>query len=56
MILEELVNNKLDKLNPTDLIVWRYIYAHKKECCYISIYDIADNCNVSASFCQEIRS
>lgn len=47
MTLEELVNNKLDKLNPTDLIVWRYIYAHKKECCYISIYDIADNCNVS---------
>lgn len=46
MKLEELVNNKLDKLNPTDLIVWRYIYAHKKECCYISIYDIADNCNV----------
>lgn len=47
MTLEELVNSKLDKLNPTDLIVWRYIYAHKKECCYISIYDIADNCNVS---------
>lgn len=46
MTLEELVNSKLDKLNPTDLIVWRYIYAHKKECCYISIYDIADNCNV----------
>lgn len=30
MTLEELVNSKLDKLNPTDLIVWRYIYAHKK--------------------------
>lgn len=30
MKLEELVNNKLDKLNPTDLIVWRYIYAHKR--------------------------
>ena len=47
MTLEELVNQNLDKLNPTDFIVWRYIYAHKKECCYISIYDIADNCNVS---------
>lgn len=47
MLLEDLVNNSLAKLNPTDLIVWRYIYAHKKECCYISIYDIADNCNVS---------
>lgn len=47
MTLEELVNSKLDKLNPTDLIVWRYIYANKKECCYISIYDIADACNVS---------
>ena len=47
MLLEDLVNNNLSKLNPTDLIVWRYIYAHKKECCYISIYDIADACNVS---------
>lgn len=47
MLLEDLVNNSLSKLNPTDLIVWRYIYAHKKECCYISIYDIADACNVS---------
>lgn len=47
MTLEELVNKNLTKLNPTDLIVWRYIYAHKKECCYISIYDIATACNVS---------
>lgn len=47
MKLDELVNENLDKLNPTDLIVWRYICAHKKECCYISIYDIAKSCNVS---------
>lgn len=47
MTLEELVNSKLDKLNPTDLIVWRYIYANKKDCCYISIYDMANACNVS---------
>ena len=47
MNLEELVNSSLNKLNPTDLIVWRYIYANKKECCYISIYDLANACNVS---------
>lgn len=47
MNLEELVNSRLNKLNPTDLIVWRYIYANKKECCYISIYDLANACNVS---------
>ena len=30
MKLEELVSNNLDKLNPTDLIIWRYIYNNKK--------------------------
>lgn len=45
--IEELVNKHLQMLNPTDLIVWRYIYAHKKECCYMSIYDMAEACNVS---------
>lgn len=47
MKLEELVSNNLDKLNPTDLIIWRYIYNNKKQCCHISIYDIAKECNVS---------
>ncbi|BAL83614.1 putative RpiR family transcriptional regulator [Selenomonas ruminantium subsp. lactilytica TAM6421] len=47
MKLEELVNHNLSHLNDTDLIVWRYIYAHMQECCYISIYDLADACHVS---------
>ena len=29
MLLEELVSKNLNKLNPTDLIIWRYIYANK---------------------------
>ncbi len=47
MRLEEIVNRNLAKLNPTDLMIWRYIYQHRKECCYISIYDLASACNVS---------
>ena len=47
MKLEELVDSRLEALNPTDLIVWRYIRAHKKDCCRISIYDLAAACNVS---------
>lgn len=47
MKLEELVNKNLAKLNPTDLIIWRYILNNKKACCHISIYDLADECNVS---------
>lgn len=47
MKIEELVNKHLQMPNPTNLIVWRYIYAHKKECCYMSIYDMAEACNVS---------
>ena len=47
MKLDDLVNGHLRELSPTDLIVWRYISTHRKECCYISIYDIAVSCNVS---------
>lgn len=47
MLLEELVSKNLNKLNPTDLIIWRYIYVNKAECPYMSIYNIAINCNVS---------
>lgn len=47
MKLDDLVNNHLRELSQTDLIVWRYISNHRKECCYVSIYDLADICNVS---------
>lgn len=47
MTLKELVNSHLADLNPTDLIIWRYILSHKKECCYISIYELAEACWVS---------
>ncbi|WP_196593863.1 MurR/RpiR family transcriptional regulator [Pectinatus sottacetonis] len=47
MKLDNLVSSNLNKLNPTDLIVWQYICKNKKKCCHISIYDIAKECNVS---------
>ena len=47
MKIEDLVKHNLSRLNDTDLIVWRYIYAHLDACCYISIYDLADACHVS---------
>ena len=47
MKLDDLVNNHLRELSQTDLIVWRYISNHRKECCYVSIYDLAYICNVS---------
>jgi hypothetical protein len=42
MKIEDLVKHNLSRLNDTDLIVWRYIYAHLDACCYISIYDLAE--------------
>lgn len=45
--LEELVNQYHSLLNQTDIIIWQYIYNHKKACSRMSIYDLADACNVS---------
>ena len=32
MQLEELVNQYYDDLNENDLMIWKYILAHKKDC------------------------
>ena len=47
MKLQELVSHHAGALNETDLAVWRYIESHPQECCYISIYDLANRCHVS---------
>ena len=47
MQLEELVNQYYDDLNENDLMIWKYILAHKKECCEISIDELSKRCNIS---------
>ncbi|MDF2675595.1 MAG: hypothetical protein K0R09_3867 [Clostridiales bacterium] len=47
MTLEELVNKYSNNLNSTDMVIWKYIFNHKKECCTYSIYELAKECNVS---------
>ncbi|EGT3600858.1 MurR/RpiR family transcriptional regulator [Clostridium perfringens] len=47
MRLEELVNKHYDKLNHSDLYIWKYIFNHKKDCCNLTIDELANRCNVS---------
>lgn len=47
MRLDELINDNYDKLNENDLLIWRYIQDHKKECCSISIEELAGKCCIS---------
>ncbi|MDO4168295.1 MAG: MurR/RpiR family transcriptional regulator [Lachnospiraceae bacterium] len=45
--LEELVNQNYHRLNENDLLIWRYIQSHKKECQNIAIEDLAHKCCIS---------
>lgn len=47
MRLEELVNQNYQKLNENDLMIWRYIQNHKKECQNIAIEELAQRCCIS---------
>ncbi|MBB6624413.1 MurR/RpiR family transcriptional regulator [Clostridium gasigenes] len=47
MRIDELINAHYDKLNQNDLHIWKYIYSNKKECCGLTIDDLAGKCNVS---------
>ncbi|WP_270562818.1 MurR/RpiR family transcriptional regulator [Clostridium beijerinckii] len=47
MKLEELVNNNYDKLNENDRYIWKYICNNKRECCRMSIDELAKECNIS---------
>lgn len=47
MKIDELVSDNFYKLNPNDLIIWRYIGAHRAECAGLSINELAKRCSVS---------
>ncbi|GAA0791425.1 hypothetical protein GCM10008910_02760 [Faecalicatena orotica] len=47
MKLEELVIENCNRLNENDLLIWKYIQKHKKECCEIAIEDLAKKCSIS---------
>lgn len=47
MRIEELVNRHYAELNSTDLLIWKYIANHKKECGHYTIYELAERCSVS---------
>lgn len=47
MRIDELVNTYYNKLNQNDMYIWKYIYSNKKECCNLTIDDLAAKCNVS---------
>lgn len=49
MKLEELVNKHFMSLKQNDLHIWKYISNHKKECCDLTIDELAAKCNVSRS-------
>lgn len=45
--LEELVRQKYEELNETDLYIWQYIYHHKRQCKKMSVLELAQVCNLS---------
>lgn len=47
MKIDDLVNLHYDKLNQSDLYIWKYINAHRKESSGLTIDELASRCNVS---------
>ncbi len=47
MRLDQLVSENYHKLNENDILIWGYIQRHKKECCSISIEELAKECCIS---------
>lgn len=47
MALGDLVKVNYKKLNENDLIIWKYIDTHRKQCCQYTIEELAKECNVS---------
>lgn len=47
MSVDDLVNFHYNKLNESDLHIWKYIHANPAECCNITIEEFAKKCNVS---------
>lgn len=47
MDIEKIVEENYNKLNESDLHIWKYILHNKKECSCMSIQELAKRCNVS---------
>lgn len=47
MKIDDLVNLHYDKLNQSDLHIWKYINGHRKESSDLTIDELASRCNVS---------
>ena len=49
MRLEELVNAHKDLLNPTDMLIWKYIFNNRKSVAQMSVHEMANSCAVSGA-------
>ena len=49
MQLEKLVNANKELLNPTDMLIWKYISNHRKNVAQMSVHELAKYCAVSGS-------
>ncbi len=47
MKIDDLVNLHYDKLNQSDLHIWKYVNGHRKESSGLTIDELASRCNVS---------
>lgn len=47
MKIDELINKYYDRLTQNDLYIWKYISSNKKDCCDLTINELASRCNVS---------
>ncbi|AMC92998.1 RpiR family transcriptional regulator [Erysipelothrix larvae] len=47
MLIDEYVLKEYANLNGTDIVIWTYIVANKKQCSRMSIDELAKRCNVS---------
>ncbi|NOW86790.1 RpiR family glv operon transcriptional regulator [Clostridium beijerinckii] len=47
MKLEKLINTNYNNLKPNDLYIWNFISNNKKECCSLTIDELALKCNIS---------
>ena len=49
MQLEELVNAHKDSLNPTDMLIWKYIFNNRKSVANMSVHEMAKFCAISGA-------
>ena len=49
MRLDELVNARKDSLNPTDMLIWKYISNNRKVVAQSSVHELANLCSVSGA-------